>query len=975
MEEDLPDLEPWLVSNELLIEHPSPGMPSTQGFLGMHVANLEKLEESAQTLSRGTDLGHEIRKMSMEQKRLDSRRSSIRSIRSNRASLRMSHHSSASHSRHASNASSAHLSADTYSAIRWPGFDSMGPDSPPVMSIVSQSSGWNQLPSRTSTSSGGTARHESSIRTSGGYEHILSPTIRTSSDSAPSSISPPLLATHQQSLVSTMRERDGLGLNTTSFTGSSMSTPIKVLPVRKESKHLRTISTASSETYHMRTAFGDFDGVHYSPVEEHFGEEDANTGLGLEIPTVQQPAANIGVMPEERVERVEPPVAVPRTRSTPLPADNLVYYPAPVPMRLNLPKRLTKPKSPHEAMRRTQILNPLVYRDRKSAMWATQSPVSDNGQAQQIRNVAQNRQSVLNLEKLPPHLRATVFFDDPSVTHNLAIKNGSAVETLESMLDAAARAPVAHTYKPLEDDSLDSTLRPNPLNRRSTVPYLEAQKIRRSVLLAKPSDMEKRGEQPDSGRLSLADDIGTESAFDVDFGNDEPEGEKATKNLTRAPSLRPVEDMARAMGDDSEAADSLSDDGGVKVTEQEPVIAPTTLLAELEMRKQQLKSRSRTAATAFPKGMHSTLLELDAVANVEEKKRKSKRTTLAWEDPKDAITAAERAVDEEDIPLAVLYPADKKPGRGQSDWDRPLSLTQKRDLGDSELLSSRRDRLREKALPPLPPHVLSAESIAGFNPTDEGETLAQRTRRLKAASDATHLFQPLASGPRALNPSKLAATEQNGLKRASTIRLLPAAASPDPNVGGEEEETLGQRRRRLHAEAGAVVASRKASLEQQAARPDQPRRISSLANMFTAHTVPPYQPTPTGKSQQAVGGLLGQSIQLQAEHKAHILATTQNLRISSYIPSAVAPVATTNAGLHGQAIQTYYIQSAQGGQVQDNDSGNSPYRGSVMYPDFTSLVPTQVRASGKPPVAVAVVAGDTTAQRGNIDRWRLSVQS
>ena len=53
---------------------------------------------------------------------------------------------------------------------------------------------------------------------------------------------------------------------------------------------------------------------------------------------------------------------------------------------------------------------------------------------------------------------------------------------------------------------------------------------------------------------------------------------------------------------------------------------PTTLLAELQMRKKQQQSRTKTAAKAYPDGMQSTLLQLDAVAQIEAKARKKKRT-------------------------------------------------------------------------------------------------------------------------------------------------------------------------------------------------------------------------------------------------------------------------------------------------------------------------------------------------------------
>ena len=89
--------------------------------------------------------------------------------------------------------------------------------------------------------------------------------------------------------------------------------------------------------------------------------------------------------------------------------------------------------------------------------------------------------------------------------------------------------------------------------------------------------------------------------------------------------------------------------------------APTTLLAELQLRKAQQKLRNRTAANAFPTGMHSTLLELDAVTQLQQKSRRQKHVALAWED-KEVVDRDN--YDDDDVPLGVLYP-DKEISRGK----------------------------------------------------------------------------------------------------------------------------------------------------------------------------------------------------------------------------------------------------------------------------------------------------------------------
>ena len=82
--------------------------------------------------------------------------------------------------------------------------------------------------------------------------------------------------------------------------------------------------------------------------------------------------------------------------------------------------------------------------------------------------------------------------------------------------------------------------------------------------------------------------------------------------------------------------------------------APATLLAELQLRKQQAKLRTRPITTVYPNGVRSTLLQLDAVAQVEQQSRKQKRVHLAWEDPADQGLEDETGEDE-DVPLAMLY--------------------------------------------------------------------------------------------------------------------------------------------------------------------------------------------------------------------------------------------------------------------------------------------------------------------------------
>ena len=117
------------------------------------------------------------------------------------------------------------------------------------------------------------------------------------------------------------------------------------------------------------------------------------------------------------------------------PHDNgMVYYPAPVPRMLNLPKRLSQlPAGDVAARRRTQVLESMQAENRKSAAWHTEP--------EPVKPTRKNRQSTANL---PPALRASAYFDQsPQASQEFVVKGESAQDTLDNILEASARAPVS----------------------------------------------------------------------------------------------------------------------------------------------------------------------------------------------------------------------------------------------------------------------------------------------------------------------------------------------------------------------------------------------------------------------------------------------------------------------------------------------------------------------------------------------------
>ncbi len=323
--------------------------------------------------------------------------------------------------------------------------------------------------------------------------------------------------------------------------------------------------------------------------------------------------------------------------------------------------------------------------------------------------------------------------------------------------------------------------------------------------------------------------------------------------------------------DEDEASDEDNEEEGDDLYDG----PPTTLLAEIQLRKQQQKLRTRPVLQAFPDGLHTTLLELDAVAEVERKTRKGKRVNLAWEDP--AMKPETDDEDDEDIPLGVLYAA-KVAGNNDisavaAEMNRPLGLMEKKELEDNEPLSRRRDRLQGRdpgvsvylgagalGITARRGSTMALGQFNSNNPGDcntgagagsaeeeeiEGETLAERLRRLKAKEESE---LPRARPVSGAFSAELLSQFGDPEEEAKSAREGAEKTKGGPSAKGketappEEEETLGQRRRRLQAEkearekemasSGGVLAVNGAALQALTGS----RRLS-MADVLTAHPV------------------------------------------------------------------------------------------------------------------------------------------
>lgn len=775
------------------LRHPTPDLQSLQGA---YVKNVERLERSAERLSLSSDIGEELRKMKLEQRRSESRRSSILGQTEERdarpsSSWQFSH----GYGSHASNSI-----VSTNVVARSGGFSPSGYFASPRSSSRSGSWSHNSVKER-STSQGSRLANMSSQdledRPLDSINRAYEPTIRPPDPS-----------------------NTALRVTNTEFSLDDVEVPrpLNISPHKHQDAMSdlpeRPATAASTDTYqNVNSLFKDFDGVHIAPPPQFHSELQENSN-GDAVHTGQEGSNR------------------PKSLTEPAPAENMVFYPAPVPMMLNLPQRLSKaPSAPQRQRRQSDFLRGLLPNIRKSAPWLPNVVEKDDEESRlmpddppaQLQN--HNRR---NMADLPPQLRASVFFDHPSPRQDVEVKGDSAVATLDSILDASAFAPVsAFTDHPIVGhagagvynkpaskfkesnvpmDQVDNRKRkssPNRLRKRSSASdLLEGPKTRNSSLLSLGAQL---GRRKSSGRV-VSDPVNVDEAAAVNLQSEET----PLRHLDVDHSRPAGEDMADEdveFHDAREDFEAREEDGEQGEFEQYGG-QPTTLLAELILRKHEQKQRNRTAVTAFPDGMHSTLLELDAVAQVQRQSRKQKHVTLAWEDPAAQHPGVENQ-DDEDVPLGMLFPQGKlnlRDRTGRLDEDRPLGLIAKRAMEDNEPLSHRRARLRgedpiQAKANPDPRASMYTLEIPGFENAKEqeepdeieGETLGQRRRRLRG--------QTTTAQPRPISGdfASEVMSQFGGLQRDS--EPVPDAAAPTtPDLG---EETLGQRRKRLQAEREA----------------------------------------------------------------------------------------------------------------------------------------------------------------------------
>ncbi|KXH61312.1 hypothetical protein CSAL01_12329 [Colletotrichum salicis] len=666
----------------------------------------------------------------------------------------------------------------------------------------------------------------------------------------------------------------------------------------------------STSTFDHTNAFGDFDGVHCQPEDLERSEFDSREQS--EYGDAPMPIPHTMPMPDIPEPQYEaPPPRMPRNnRNTIRPqsyfdeltGQEMLYYPARVPAMLNLPPKLSrKPKTEVRNARHSKVLqamghpgfgqakylpqDPEASQVRESKMWLPDplaghgmTSLGDDMEGQRSGDASLKEPAVIDshvpseqgdallsgdgtaavgggdepermpedpppptqrrkskmpkASNLPPQLRASAFFDLPSTTPQIEVKGGSAMATLDSILDASANAPVsAFTDHAFAGKLGDETYGPDKKkkNRKSTA----------TVLL--PEEHVRAASQKKKGGL-------------MPFS-------KKSDNGSRKNSMAGSREENQALSDhvDGEDREKVEGEGSDEEEEEEEVDEfagvldgpPTTLLAELQLRKYHAKMRTQNPnRNVGQNGMHATLIELDAVAETQKRHREKKKIALAWE--VDGAKEEDHSSDEDEVPLGVLYAGNPH----VAEKNRPMGLMERRDLEENEPLSSRRARLHGLE----PPRTLAKQrsnftlnaglsqmrlnqmpSAEHLRPEEEsedeataGETLGERMRRLRAKDEAEHNNLPNARPvSRAFSAEILAQFGDNDEKK-------PVDKGKEKEAQPEEgEETLGQRRKRLQAEREAREQEMMLSGGPMPVEAEAPplRKKHSLADVLNSHPI------------------------------------------------------------------------------------------------------------------------------------------
>jgi hypothetical protein len=837
------------------LRHPVPDLQSLQGA---YVGNIERLEEHAERMSEaGSDLQEEIRKTYSNLKLTDSRRSSLRSLQT--TDLEPTRQAS-TRSRGVSISSHANSIVDLNGNARWGGYSPGGYITSPAGSLRSGTGNW----SKPATS---VQRQRSESKASRLGQIVHPEEVEEERDQERDSASPP-----QRKVSSFTRIFDEVANALPEELRNSIhvgTPPRRPEPDEETQYHYedhrdfidRPPTAASTDTTHQaRTLWQDFDGVHCPDTVEEEPEPSTHSR--------SRHSSNHSFMMGNN-----PSV---HSIGAPPPDDGMVFYPAPVPKMLNLPKRLSQlPNMSQQARRRSQLLESMQTEHRKSM------PLLGDNLADSRPNNRKSRQSLM---ALPPQLRASAYFDNRAApTQEFAVKGESAEDTLESILDASAHAPVSaftdHPFAGHVGDEVYGAEHKRKTSKLPEVPQTLAETRRRSSFNLLDTDHNAKGERlkklkkrNSSADMNLLLVKASESRMSLGDQLEERDEEARGPDGHDPDAIRPS--FEEHPEDHHEEEGSSEEEG-----EPEPQYgAPTTLLAELQLRKAKQQTRKMNYVTLMEQGLidgRQTLLQMNDVAEAEKQRRIRRRVNLAWEAPPEEDS-------DDDVPLGVLY----RPQ--QQTRQKSMGLIEQRELEDREPLSSRRNRLlgvdpnqRRTQYLGASSSQLNLPAITTPEPdSDEepGETLADRMRRIKEKQQRESALGDVRKSMVSDDFASEMMSKFGVPEGQEQSKDTPSA--PPPPEDDEEEETLGQRRARLQAEG----ALRGEQAPQSTHRPNL-RSSSSLADILSANPIDPHNQARKVSNEALVshlpqGSLLHQSVLDQERKKQQRLTAT--MRATSY---------------------------------------------------------------------------------------------
>lgn len=542
----------------------------------------------------------------------------------------------------------------------------------------------------------------------------------------------------------------------------------------------------------------------------------------------------------------------------------MVYYPAPVPTMLNLPKRLSqKPQSISPNNRKSQLVSRNVVTQNMTTSQPEAAKQETLSNAQGNGNLSLNPSDVIsntetqrptrNIGNLPPQLRASNFFEQKNLSKEVfELKDQSAVATLNSILDASAYAPVcAFTDHTFAGNLGVEVYGKNTASSRLTSPQVSGKDKNRNGPWAHPGRLKNKSHEKNGAFQAIYQPQPSLMKSSID-----DESKSVNKDSTSQPD--PLKEDLYSVQSPEEHDPDEQDSEDEQLDDEIYHGAPTTLLAELQMRKQRQKQRTQPLTKTFPNGIHSTLLELDKAIQTEQKTRRKCRTVLAWEEP-----AISQVQDDEDVPLAILY-------SNKATMNHPLGLLEQHALEENESLSQRRNRLRGRLTAP-PPITPKNDTFALPSDLEEEETLKDRARRLKAMK--TSPIKPVFDEPVYRTFEQYESPSHQKEKESGKTSAIP--------IDIEEGETLGQRRKRLQAEREPGMRDFSGTLKKQQQPPIQNLNSrKSMAELLSDHPQLNTQPPPN--YEMHTGGLLAMH-EKQTTLRSASMYNLKNFQSSSFL--------------------------------------------------------------------------------------------